>query len=105
MPRRDEGGGEGIALVELVFPPWIVEGVGDPLQQGLRRVWEAGGRQRGDSLKRSLALIRESNILDEAYAVATDFRDRALRALEVIPASESKESLIDVAYWVTQRRA
>jgi len=29
---------ERAALLELVFPPWIVEGVGDPLPERLRRL-------------------------------------------------------------------
>jgi geranylgeranyl pyrophosphate synthase len=50
-------------------------------------------------------MVQESNIIDEAFDVALDFRNRALAALEPIPACEAKDSLIDVAYWVTQRRS
>ena len=50
-------------------------------------------------------MIRESDILDESFAVAVDFRDRALEALEVLPQAEAKESLADVADWVLQRRS
>ena len=64
----------------------------------------AGGR-RAESLRRSLAMIRESDILDESYAVATDFRDRALAAIAGLPPSEPKDALSEIAYWVTQRRA
>jgi geranylgeranyl pyrophosphate synthase len=75
-----------------------------PEKNPVKRYFE--GKQRsGDSLRRSLEMIRESNILEEAYGVATDFRDRGLSALDVLPPSEAKDSLIDVAYWVTQRRA
>lgn len=49
-------------------------------------------------------MIRESDVLDESYAVACDFRDKAVASLEAIEASEAKESLIDVANWVTLRR-
>ncbi len=62
------------------------------------------GRQRAESLRRSLQMIRESDILEESYRVACDFRDRALAAIEVLPECEPKESMIDVAHWVTQRR-
>jgi octaprenyl-diphosphate synthase len=63
------------------------------------------GRQKADSLRRSIDMIRESDILDESFRVAADFRDRALRAIAPLPASESKESLIDVCDWVMQRRS
>ena len=63
------------------------------------------GRQRATNLKRSLAMIRESNILDESYAVAVDFRTRATTALDVLPPSETHDLLVDLADWVTQRRS
>lgn len=64
-----------------------------------------GGRQRAESLRRSLEMIRESDILDESYRVATDFRDRALSAIEPLPASEVKDVLTDLAGYVTERRS
>jgi geranylgeranyl pyrophosphate synthase len=64
----------------------------------------SGGRQRAESLRRSLEMIRDSDILEESYGVAIDFRDRAIRALEPLPASEPKEALLEVAHWVTERR-
>ena len=63
------------------------------------------GRQKADSLRRSIDMIRESDILDESFRVAADFRDRALRAIAPLPRSEAKESLIDVCDWVMQRRS
>jgi geranylgeranyl pyrophosphate synthase len=63
------------------------------------------GRRNAESLRRALQMIRESDILDESFKVATDFRDRALAAIEVLPASESKYTLMDVADWVTTRRS
>jgi heptaprenyl diphosphate synthase/octaprenyl-diphosphate synthase len=62
------------------------------------------GRRRSESLSRSLQMIRESDILEESYRVAVDFRDRGIDALEVIPDSDTKESLVDIANWVCQRR-
>jgi geranylgeranyl pyrophosphate synthase len=50
-------------------------------------------------------MIRDSDILDESYGVATDFRDRALGALAPLPASEPRAVLVEVAYWVTERRS
>jgi len=63
------------------------------------------GRQRAESLRRALEMIRDSTVLDEAYAVACDFRDRALSALDLLPPSASRDALADVAHWVTERRS
>jgi heptaprenyl diphosphate synthase/octaprenyl-diphosphate synthase len=63
------------------------------------------GRRSAESLRRALQMIRGSDILDESFGVAVDFRDRALSAIDVLPTSEPKETLIDVAYWVTTRRS
>jgi len=57
-----------------------------------------------ENLQRALRMIRESDILDESYKVATDFRDRGLRALESVPASKAKDVLSEVAHFVTQRK-
>jgi geranylgeranyl pyrophosphate synthase len=56
-------------------------------------------------LQRALQMIRESDILDESYKVATDFRDRGLRALEALPAGDAKAVFTEIAYFVTQRRS
>lgn len=63
------------------------------------------GRNKAESLRRTIEMIRESDILDESTGVAMDFRDRALAAIEPLPASEAKDALIDVAHWVMQRRS
>jgi geranylgeranyl pyrophosphate synthase len=64
------------------------------------------GRNKAKNLAMALEMIRESDILDESVKVAYDFRDKALRALEDLPSGDraARESLGDVAYWVTQRR-
>jgi geranylgeranyl pyrophosphate synthase len=58
-----------------------------------------------DALQEALRMVRESDILDESMNVALDFRERALAALQTLPASETRLVLEDVAYWVTRRRA
>jgi geranylgeranyl pyrophosphate synthase len=63
------------------------------------------GRQRAENLRRALEMIRESDILDESYGVAIDFRERALVALEALPASEPRDALAELAHFVTERRS
>lgn len=63
------------------------------------------GRNKAESLRRSIQMIRESDILEESTSVARDFRDRALQAIEPLPAGEAKDALVEVANWVMQRRS
>jgi heptaprenyl diphosphate synthase/octaprenyl-diphosphate synthase len=63
------------------------------------------GRQRALNLRRALDMIRESDILDESYSVALDFRERALAALDAIPLGEPRDALVELAHFVTERRS
>ncbi len=64
-------------------------------------------------LQRAIEMIRESDILDEAMAVAYDFRDKALKALEApvllslgTPAAyEARKTMADLAHFVTDRNS
>jgi geranylgeranyl pyrophosphate synthase len=53
----------------------------------------------------AVQMVVESDILDEAYRVARDFRDRAITALDTFPAGEAKSSLEDIAAYILDRRA
>ena len=48
--------------------------------------------------------IRDSTIIDECLAIATDYCSRACRALEVLPDNSARQSLSDLANFVVQRR-
>jgi octaprenyl-diphosphate synthase len=74
-----------------------------PDNNPVKRYFE--GRQKAESLRRSIDMVRNSDILEESYGVARDFRDRAIAALAQLPASEASESLADIAEWVMQRRS
>jgi geranylgeranyl pyrophosphate synthase len=65
------------------------------------------GRSRTRNLTTALQMVRESDILEESFRVAYDFRDKALAALGELTGGDgaARESLTDVAYWVTQRRS
>jgi geranylgeranyl pyrophosphate synthase len=73
----------------------------------------AGGRSKERELQRAIEMIHESNILDEALAVAHDFRDKALSALEspalagidTPAANEARKAMAGLAYFVTDRRS
>jgi geranylgeranyl pyrophosphate synthase len=50
-------------------------------------------------------MVLNSDILNEVYGVARDFRDRALAALGTLPAGPARSSLEDIAEYVLERRA
>jgi geranylgeranyl pyrophosphate synthase len=72
-----------------------------------------GGRDKDKELQRAIEMIHESDILDEALAVAHDFREKALNALEspVLArldspaANEARRTMIGLAHFVTDRRS
>ena len=49
--------------------------------------------------------VRNSDILDEVYRVARDFRDRAVSAIATFPDNDARASLEDIADYVLERRA
>jgi len=64
-----------------------------------------GNERSQDHLNEALAMIRESDILERSKAVAAEFRDRAVRALEVLPDTPDRAALADIADYVLERRS
>jgi octaprenyl-diphosphate synthase len=62
-------------------------------------------KPRPDAVAEAVRMVLDSDILDETYRVARDFRDRALRALTELPAGEARATLEDIAAYVLERRA
>ena len=57
-----------------------------------------------DHLRKSLKMMQESDILDECHADAEKYCAKALRILEGLPDSQSRESLSILASYVTKRQ-
>ena len=62
-------------------------------------------RDPGEHLARALKAIRDSGVLDESYAVARDFRDRAAAALDELPEAPARAALLEIVDFVIERRA
>ena len=60
---------------------------------------------RAEHLADAIAMIRESDILEESSAVARDFRNRAVAALAPLPDNADRAALIDIADFVMARRS
>jgi geranylgeranyl pyrophosphate synthase len=74
-----------------------------PRNNPVRRYF--ANRRRRDELQRAIDMVRESDILDESYRVALNFREQAIGSLAALPDGETKDALIELADWVTARRS
>ncbi len=72
---------------------------GNPVQKLFRN------KRRQEHLAEAIDMIRNSDIIDQANAVARDFRDRAVAALEPLPETPARAALADVADFVLERRS
>ncbi|OGO50133.1 MAG: hypothetical protein A2148_10875 [Chloroflexi bacterium RBG_16_68_14] len=61
-------------------------------------------KRRREHLAEAIFMIQNSDILDESYAVARDFRDRAVAVLEPLPGTPERAALVDIADYVIRRR-
>jgi geranylgeranyl pyrophosphate synthase len=74
-----------------------------PEDNPIRKLFE---NQHGqEHLAEALAMIAGSGVLDESHAVARDFRDRAVAALEPLPDSPDRTALIEIADYILSRRS
>ena len=62
-------------------------------------------KPKTDLVAEAVYMVLNSDILNESYAVARDFRDRALAALSALPPNDARASLEDIAAYVLDRRA
>ncbi len=62
-------------------------------------------KSRRELVGEAIAMICDSDILDEAHGVARDFRDRAVAALEPLPDSTDHAALVEIADYVIRRRS
>ncbi len=58
-----------------------------------------------EHLAEAIVMIQNSDILDESHAVAQDFRDRAVAALDPLPDTPARAALIETAGYMLERRS
>jgi geranylgeranyl pyrophosphate synthase len=76
-----------------------------PRNNPVRRLFAATARGRDGHLRRTIQMLHDTDIIDESYRVAADFRGRALAALAALPAREPRDTLAEIAHWVTDRNS
>ncbi len=61
-------------------------------------------RNKQENIKRAIELVRSSSIVQECYTVASDYCARACRSLNLLPENASRQSLINLANYVIERK-
>ena len=62
-------------------------------------------RPRAEHVAEAVYMVLNSDILNESYAVARDFQERAVSALAPLPAIDARAALEDIAGYVLERRS
>jgi len=73
-----------------------------PADNPIRHVFEK--RDRKENIERAIQLLRDSSIVDDCYAEASEYCDRACQNLAALPENSSRQALYDLAGYVVQRR-
>jgi geranylgeranyl pyrophosphate synthase len=72
----------------------------NPIQRAFRTK-----KPKTEHVAKAVHMVLDSDILNETYDVARDFRDRALASLRTLPDTPARSSLEDIAEYVLDRRA
>lgn len=62
-------------------------------------------KPKPEHVAEAVRMVVESDILDEVYGVARDFRDKAVSSLAGLPATEARAALEDIADYILERRS
>jgi geranylgeranyl pyrophosphate synthase len=62
-------------------------------------------KPKSEYVAEAVYMVLNSDILNESYAVARDFRDRALAPLAGLPRNDARAALEDIAEYVLERRS
>ena len=61
-------------------------------------------RDDKQNIKLAIESVRNSSIVDECYKVASDYCARACQNFDLLPASASRQALVELAEYVTKRK-
>ncbi|GAJ16208.1 unnamed protein product [marine sediment metagenome] len=61
-------------------------------------------RDRQKNIRLAIELVRSSSIVQECYTVASDYCAKACRNLNLLPDNASRQSLINLADYVVERK-
>jgi len=73
-----------------------------PEDNPVKRLFQ--NRDKQENIKQAIELVRNSSIIEECYAVASEYRARACRNLNLLPENASRQALIELANYVVNRK-
>jgi len=73
-----------------------------PKDNPIRRFFS--NRDELDNIKRAIELIRDSQIIEECYQVASDYGAKACRNLKLLPDNDSRQSLMQLVDYLIYRK-
>lgn len=73
-----------------------------PQDNPVKRYFEGGDKQT--NVKQAIEMVRNSNIIQECFDVATDYCHKACGDLKNLPEKEAKKSMISLAEYIVDRR-
>ena len=72
----------------------------DPKDNPIRKFFE---RRDKKHVAQAIKMVLNSEIVNECYGVARDYRDRACRNLKLLPDPASRQALLDLAEYIVQQ--
>ncbi len=73
-----------------------------PEDNPVKRLFQ--NRDKQENIKQAIELVCNSSIIEECYAVASEYRARACRNLNLLPENASRQALIELANYVVNRK-
>jgi geranylgeranyl pyrophosphate synthase len=73
-----------------------------PKDNPVVRLFQYGDKQ--ENIKKAIALVGASSIIEECYKVASDYCIKACRKLNQLPENASRQALLNLAGYVTKRK-
>ncbi len=74
-----------------------------PEDNPVKRIFKNEG-DKGENIKEAIELVRNSQIVDECYRVASDYSTRASQNLHLLPDTPSRQALFAMAEYVVKRK-
>jgi geranylgeranyl pyrophosphate synthase len=73
-----------------------------PQDNPVKKLFQGGDKE--ENIKKAIEMVRNSNIIQECFDVATGYCNRACQNLKVLPEKEARASLTSLADYIVSRR-
>lgn len=73
-----------------------------PADNPVKRIFEKRGNR--EDMERAIEMVRGSSIIEDCYALATEYSIRAYQNLPLLPGDDNRQRLIELAKYVVSRK-